>query len=478
MAALRIRGLDQAERSIDRQHLQSLAARMSGSIVEPSGPGYDQARTIWNAMIDRRPALIARCANADDVAHAVRFAAEHGLLTSIRSGGHNIAGLAMCDGGVCLDLSGIKRTAVDADARRVRVGPGATLADLDASTQAHGLAVPTGINSTTGIAGLTLGGGFGWTSRKLGLTVDNLRAADVVLADGRRVRTSRDEEPDLFWALRGGGGNFGVVTEFEFDAQPLGPTVLAGLVVHPLDAGRRVLEHVRACGAVAPDELTTWAVLRKAPPLPFLPPEWHGREVVVLAICYSGDIAQGERATAAIRRFGTPIADVVGPTPLTGWQQAFDPLLTPGARNYWKSHDFAELSDGLIDVLLSHATELPTDETEIFLGQHGAAVRRVPDEATAYGARDAEFMVNVHARWRSSDDDARVTAWAREFYDAMAPFATGSVYVNFMPGDEPGRVTKAYGGNLARLQGIKSRYDAGNLFRVNQNISPVGAPAA
>jgi FAD/FMN-containing dehydrogenase len=477
MAALRIRSFDQAERGIDPQVVQSLAGRMSGSLVDASKPGYDEARTIWNAMIDRRPALIARCANAADVTHVVRFAAENSLLTSIRGGGHNIAGLAICDGGLCLDLSGMKKVAVDPATRRVRVEPGATLADLDAATQAHGLAVPVGVNSTTGVAGLTLGGGFGWTSRKLGLTIDNLRSADVVLADGRRVRASEDEERDLFWALRGGGGNFGVVTEFEFEAQPLGPTVLAGLVVHPVDAGRQVLRHLRDCNAAAPDALTTWAVLRKAPPLPFLPAEWHGREVVVLAMCYAGDVAEGERATAALRRFGSPIADVVGPAPLTGWQQAFDPLLTPGARNYWKSHDFAALSDPLIDVLLSHVTELPSDETEIFLAHQGAAVRRVSDDSTAYGARDAEFIVNVHARWRATEDDARVIGWARKFYDAMAPMATGSVYVNFMPGDEPGRLTNAYGGNLARLQAVKARYDPANLFRVNQNIAPAAAPA-
>jgi FAD/FMN-containing dehydrogenase len=477
MASIRIRGLDQDERTIDSQLVERLASRFSGSLVDASSPGYDQARAIWNAMIDRRPAVIARCASADDVAHAVRFAAENRMLTSIRSGGHNIAGLATCDGGLCIDLSGMKGVTVDPTTKRVRVQPGATLADLDAATQAHGLAVPVGINSTTGVAGLALGGGFGWTSRKLGLTVDNLKAADVILADGRHVRASAAEDPDLFWGLRGGGGNFGVVTEFEFDAHPLGPTVLAGLVVHPLDAGRAVLEHVRDCAKSAPDALTTWAVLRKAPPLPFLPTEWHGREVVVIALCYAGDVAEGERATAGIRRFGTPIADVVGPSPLAGWQQAFDPLLTPGARNYWKSHDFAALSDDLINVLLSHVTKLPTDETEIFLAHQGAAVRRVADDSTAYGARDAEFIVNVHARWRAAEDDARVIGWARSFYDAMAPYATGSVYVNFMPGDEPGRVSKAYGKNLARLQGIKARYDPANLFRVNQNISPAGAPA-
>ena len=457
---------------VPRTAVDALGRHLRGRLLEPGSAGYDESRTVWNAMIDRRPMLVARCQTAEDVAHAVRFAAEHGVFVSVKGGGHNIAGLAACDAGLMIDLSGMKGVRVDPAARTADVEPGLTLGELDAATQAHGLAVPVGINSTTGIAGLTLGGGFGWASRALGLTIDNLEWADVVLADGRQVRASERQEPDLFWALRGGGGNFGVATRFGFRLHPVGPTVLAGLVVHPLEAGRQVLDHVRECAAEAPRELSTWVVLRKAPPLPFLPPEWHGRDIVALAICYVGDVAQGEKATAKLRQFGQPIADVVGPMPYTSWQSMFDPLLTAGARNYWKSHNFAALSDGLRDALLSYAATIPADETDIFLAHLGGAIRQVPDDATAYGARDAEFLVNMHGRWRSPDDDERVIRWSREFHRALSPHATGSAYMNFLTADETGRVPSAYGRNFARLALIKAKYDPNNLFRGNQNIQP------
>jgi FAD/FMN-containing dehydrogenase len=409
--------------------------------------------------------MIVRPFSAGDVATAVRFAAQQELFIAVKGGGHNIAGLATCDDGLLIDLSQMKGIAVDPVKRTAAVDPGVTLAELDKATQAHGLAVPVGINSTTGLAGLTLGGGFGWISRDW---------ADVVLADGRQVRASESEEPELFWALRGGGGNFGIVTRFGYRLHPVGPTVLAGLVVHPFDAAKDVLNHMRDCAADAPDQLTTWAVLRKAPPLPFLPSEWHGREVVVIAMAYAGDVADGERATARVRSFGRPIADAVSPMPFAGWQTAFDPLLTPGARNYWKTHNFATLNDGLRDTLVDFAGSLPGDETEIFLGHLGGAVKRVSDDATAYGARDAEFVVNVHGRWRSPADDDHVIGWARRLYDALTPHATGSAYLNFLTADEAGRVSAAYGKNFARLGQIKATYDPTNLFQGNQNIKPVG----
>ena len=458
--------------NVPRTAVELLGRNLRGNLLEPESQGYDQARCVWNAMIDRKPMLVARCQTAADVAHAVRFAAEHGVFVSVKGGGHNIAGLATCDAGLMIDLSGMKSIDVDPAAKTAVVEPGVTLAELDAATQLHGLAVPVGINSTTGIAGLTLGGGFGWASRAFGLTIDSLHWADVVLADGRIVRASADSEPDLFWAIRGGGGNFGVVTQFSFGLHRLGPTVTAGLVVYPLEMGRAVLDHLRECAQRAPEELSTWAVLRKAPPLPFLPAEWHGRDIVALAVCYVGDPADGEQATAEIRSFGTPIADIVGPMPYTAWQSIFDPLLTPGARNYWKSHNFAGLTDGLRDTLLTYAATLPADETDIFLAHLGGAIRRVPDEATAYGARDAEFLVNMHGRWRSPADDDRVIRWAREFHTAMAPHATGSAYMNFLTSDEAERVTSAYGSNYARLAMLKAKYDPRNVFRGNQNIRP------
>jgi FAD/FMN-containing dehydrogenase len=473
MAEITVKTLEGKTTSLPSSDLDALRGALRGPVCLPGDAGYDEARTIWNAMIDRRPAVVVRAAGASDVRETVRLAARHGLLLSVRGGGHNIAGNAVCDGGLMLDLSKMTSVRIDPRARTARVEPGAKLADLDKESQAFGLATPVGINSTTGVAGLTLGGGFGWLSRKLGLTVDNLVSADVVTAGGELVRASAEDNPDLFWAIRGGGGNFGVVTSFELGLHSVGPTVLAGLVVHPFSAAKQVLDEFRRLAAKAPDEMTCWVVLRKAPPLPFLPAEVHGTEVVVLAMCHAGDLASGEKAAAPFRAIGKPIADVVGPTPFAGWQTAFDPLLTPGERNYWKSHDFLALEDGLIDVLLGAVRQLPTPHCEIFLGHLGGAVNRRPADATAYPHRNVEFIANVHTRWSSPSEDAKCIAWARSLFDAAAPFATGGVYVNFMPEDEAQRVrTGAYGPNYARLAEIKAKYDPKNLFRMNQNVAP------
>jgi FAD/FMN-containing dehydrogenase len=460
-------------KALGREALDGLRSGLRGDLCLPGDPGYDEARTLWNAMVDRRPAAIVRAAGAADVIRAVRFAAEQDVVLAVRGGGHNIAGNAVCDGGLMLDLSRMRSVRVDPKARTVRVEPGATLGDLDRETQAFGLATPTGINSTTGVAGLTLGGGFGWLSRKLGLTVDNLRAADVVTASGDLVHASPDDDADLFWAIRGGGGNFGVVTSFEFDLHPVGPTVLAGLVVHPFAQAKAVMREYRRLTARSPDEMSCWVVLRKAPPLPFLPAEVHGQEVVVLAMCHAGDLRKAEADAAPFRKIGQPIADAVGPQPFAAWQTAFDPLLAPGARNYWKSHDFRELADGAVDTLLDAVGHLPTPETEVFIGHLGGAVNRRPADATAYPHRDVEFVANLHVRWREKAQDERCITWARSVYDALAPFATGGVYVNFMPEDEKQRVrTGAYGPNYDRLARLKARYDPKNLFRMNHNIAP------
>ena len=470
MNDLNLTTLDGGLATVSAPVLDAFAASLRGQLLNAGDAGYDDARNVWNAMIDRRPGLIVRCAGAADVIAAVNFARENHLLTAVRGGGHNIAGSAVCDGGLMIDLSPMKSVRVDRVARRVWVEPGATLADLDKETQAFGMAVPTGINSTTGVAGLTLGGGFGWTTRKLGLTIDNLLSADVVTADGELVRASTAEHPDLFWALRGGGGNFGVVTAFEFKLHKLGPQVFAGLVVHPFDDAKDVLKAYRAALEDAPDELTCWAVMRQAPPLPFLPAQWHWKEVLVLAMCWSGDMAAGEKATAALRAIGKPIVDVVGPNPFTGWQTAFDPLLQPGARNYWKSHDFIELADKTIDILDGAIRTLPGPECEIFVGHVGGAAERVATDATAFPQRSSHFVMNVHARWREASMDDACIGWARGIYDATRPLAVGTAYINFMPADEADRVEAAYGGNYARLMEVKRKYDPDNLFRMNQNL--------
>ncbi len=464
--------LDGGSTAVSEGAVEALRDALVGNLLTPESAGYEDTRSIWNAMIDRRPGLIVDCRAEGDVSNAVKFAAEHGVLLSICGAGHNIAGNAVCDGGLMISFKKMKDVVVDPSSRTVRVQPGVTLGDLDAATQAHALAVPTGINSTTGIAGLTLGGGFGWLSRKYGMTVDNLLSARVVLADGSIVVASESEHPDLFWGLRGGGGNFGVVTSFEFQAHPVGPEILSGLIVHPFADARQVLRGYRDFLKGAPDEVTVWSVMRKAPPLPFLPEEVHGTEVVVLAAMYAGEMSDGEIALAPLRAMGTPIADVIGPHPYVGWQQAFDPLLTPGERNYWKTHDFAEMSDGLIDEVLGYVATLPSPQCEVFFGQVGGAQSRVPDAATAYQGRSAAFVLNVHGRWSDPSQDDACIGWCRDLWEAVGQYATGEAYVNFMTEEEGARLESAYGSGYERLVELKNEYDPSNLFRMNQNIRP------
>jgi FAD/FMN-containing dehydrogenase len=460
------------EPKIDKAKLDEFKAHFVGDVLRSGDAGYDEARQIWNAMIDRKPALIARCASPEDVVQAVKFGRAQDLLVSVRGGGHNIAGSAISDGGLMIDLSPMKRVQVDPNARRATVEPGCTLADFDGAAQAHGLATPLGINSTTGVAGLTLGGGFGWLSRKHGMTVDNLLSADVVTADGSQVHASDTENKDLFWGLRGGGGNFGIVTRFEFQLHPIGPNVLAGLIAFPFDQAKSVLTQFARFTETMPDDLTVWMVTRKAPPLPFLPQDVHGKEIVVLAPCYAGDPSEGEKLIKPLRGFGTAHGEQVGLVPYTAWQQAFDPLLTPGARNYWKSHNFARLSDGAINTIIEYAGMLPSPQCEIFIGTIGGQTSRVAPEAMAYSSRDANYVMNVHGRWESAAEDERGIAWARGFFAKAKPFASSGAYINFLTQDESDRIAFAYGATYNRLVELKKKYDPTNFFRMNQNIKP------
>lgn len=452
--------------------LDDLRPRLRGPVLLPGEMGYDQARTVWNAMIDKRPGAIVRCAGAADVMAAIRFARRHRCLIAVKGGGHNIAGSAVCDDGLMLDLSAMKSVHVDPWSRTVRVEPGVTLGELDRETQAFGLATPLGINSTTGVAGLALGGGFGWLSRSFGHSIDNLISADVVTARGDLVRASEQENQDLFWGIRGGGGNLGVVTSFTFRLHRLGPDVLSGLIVYPFEEAADILRRYRAFTAQAPDALTVWTVLRKAPPLPFLPTHVHGKEVVVFPLMYAGGADEGRRAIEPLRTFGKPVGEHVGVQPFTAWQSAFDPLLTPGARNYWKSQDFETLPDAAIDLLVAYAGKLPGPECEIFLAHLDGAAGRVSPDAMAYPHREAAYVLNVHARWRDADDDHACIDWARQFFAATAPHATGGVYVNFMTADEQNRIYSAYGLNYTRLAALKARYDPDNMFQVNLNVRP------
>ena len=459
-------------KTLQATQIEALKGGIQGTVILPDDDSYESARMVWNAMIDKHPAVVIRCATTQDVVHAVNFARDHGFPLAVRGGGHNIAGSAVCDDGVVIDLSQMNAAQVDAGARRISIEGGATLADFDAATQAHGLAVPLGINSTTGVAGLTLGGGFGWLSRKYGMTIDSLESAEVVTAAGEVVRASATEHPDLFWALQGGSGNFGVVTRFGFRLHPVGPDVLAGLIVYPFAEARPVLERYREFMRTAPDDLSVWVVLRKAPPLPFLPENVHGQEVIVLALLYTGDPAQGQPLTEPLHGFGTPAGAHVGVMPYVAWQKAFDPLLTPGARNYWKSHNFSELQDGLFDAVIGYIGTLPSPQCEIFFGAIGGATMRPAPDSAAYAHRDARFVMNVHGRWDDAADDEHCIRWARDFFKASAPFASGGVYVNFLTADEGDRVQAAYGQNYKRLAQVKRRYDPANLFSTNQNIKP------
>ncbi|SAK58079.1 putative oxidoreductase [Caballeronia hypogeia] len=458
--------------NISGESIDTLKASVRGRVISPADTDYDEARKVWNATIDRRPALVVRCAGNADVTAALAFARANGLLVSIRGGSHNIAGSAVSDDALMIDLSAMKSVRVDPRSKRAYVEPGALLSDFDHEAQAFGLATPLGINSTTGVAGLTLGGGFGWLSRKFGVTVDNLVAAELVTADGQWHRVDAANEPDLFWALRGGGGNFGVVTQFEYQLHEVGPQVHGGLVVYPLEQADDVLPKYREFVAQSPDDLTVWAVLRLAPPLPFLPESAHGKPVIVLACCYIGPPENGERALAPLRSFGTPYGEHLGAMPFAAWQKAFDPLLTPGERNYWKSHNFSEINDATFEILKSAVKSLPSPQCEVFIGAMGGQTNRVPVDATAYANRESEYTINIHGRWSAAADDETCTKWARDLFAAMTPHALGSVYVNFMTGEEGDRVKAAYGPNYERLAEVKRRYDPENLFRSNQNIAP------
>ena len=467
--------LDKDVRQVRQSDLSAFAEQISGGVLDAADPAYDEARKVWNGSVDRRPALIAKCLTESDVQAAVRFAAAQRMLISVRGGGHHIAGNAVAEGGLMLDMSGMSAIEIDTGKRTARVGPGALLKDFDREAQAHSLATPLGINSTTGVAGLTLGGGFGWLTRRHGMTVDNLLSASVVTADGAVRVASATSEPDLFWALRGGGGNFGVVTSFEFQLHPVGPELYAGLVVYPATQGQQVLRAWRDFTTQAPDELSVWVVLRKAPPLPFLPESVHGTDVVVLPLVHCGSVEAGERAAAPVLRFGDPVGTALGPTPYAGFQAAFDPLLTPGARNYWKSNNFNTLSNEALDLVLASAGRVPGPECEIFIAQLGGAMARVKQDATAFAGRDANYIMNVHGRWRDAGDDEKVRAWARGVFEAAAPHATGSGYVNFLTEDEAERVAASYGANHERLQSVKQRFDPDNLFRMNLNIAPAAS---
>ncbi|MEW6332129.1 MAG: FAD-binding oxidoreductase [Pseudomonadota bacterium] len=454
--------------------IDEFAKRLRGRLVRRGDADYAGVRAVWNGMIEKQPALIARVQGVADVIEAICFARKHDLLVSVRGGGHNVAGTALCDGGLTIDLSLMKAVLVDAGAREAVVQPGATWGDVDRETQLYGLAVPSGIISNTGVPGLTLGGGFGWLSRKYGYTCDNLLEAELVTAEGQVVRASAEENADLFWGLRGGGGNFGVVTAFRFRLQPAGPQVMGGMILYPLDKATEVLKFFREFTASAPEELGALAVLRPAPPAPFLPKELHGKPVVAIFVCYHGDPAQGARVLKPLKEFGQPLADVIGPKPFTAMQTMLDGGQLAGRQYYWKSEYLHEIKDDAIDALIVQARQLGSPHSAILVFQLGGAISRVGATETAASGRDARYIVNIAGAWENRSDTGREVQWVRDTWAALRPFGTGAVYVNFMAEDErPERLHAAYGTAIyQRLASLKDRYDPDNFFRINQNIRP------
>jgi len=458
--------------NMNEKSVSGLKNLLAGRVILPGDKEYDESRAIWNGMFDKKPALIVRCLNARDISQSVLFARENNLQIAVKGGGHNSAGNASVDDGIMIDLSLMQEVKVDSDRMEVKVEGGCLLGSVDEATAEHGLAISAGIISHTGVGGLTLGGGFGWISRKFGLSVDNLLSVELITAEGKIVRASSSENPDLFWAVRGGGGNFGIVSSFEFQAARIGTEVYTGPVVKRFeDAGDYLRFHAEYVRNM-PDEMTIWLVIRHAPPLPFIPEEYHNKLVLLVPFVWLGDEAEGEKLIQPIRDFGKTLGDGSGMKPWAAWQAAFDGLVMHGARNYWKSHHLKELSGECIDIITSYAKDMPSDECEVFVPHMEGAPSRIDPSATAFPHRNTPFVLNLHTRWQNASDDERAITWARDFHDATRPYSQG-VYVNFLSEEGADRVKEAYTKEVwDRLVEAKNTWDPENTFSMNQNIKP------
>jgi hypothetical protein len=463
------------EAALDEAAVEEFKASLRGELLTSGDEGYDEARLIWNGMHDKRPALIARCTGVADVIDTVNFARTHNLLLAVRGGGHNVAGSASCDGGVMLDLSLMNGVRVDPEARIAYAQGGATWGDVDRDTQAFGLATPGGVVSTTGIAGLTLGGGLGWLRRKHGLSIDNLLSVDIVTANGQFHTASETKNADLFWGIRGGGGNFGVVTQFEYRLHPVGPIVMLCAPWYAAETAGEVLPAWRDFMATAPEELSSNVLFWTVPPVPDFPEEAHGQRVIIPAAVYIGPVEEGERVVQPLRELGTPLLDLSGPIPWTAVQSAFDPFFPKGEQLYYfKSRYLNGLDDETMDTIISRAVKPPAPMILVVIWHYGGAMSRVGPGETAFVGRDAPYLFSVDSVWNDPQQSEEVITWSRDYLATMEPYSPGGLYINFAGLGEEGEalVRAAYGSNYDRLVALKNKYDPSNLFRLNQNIKP------
>jgi len=466
--------LEGREIDLKQETIDELKMRLRGPVLSPGDVRYVESQTVWNAMIDRKPALVARCLGVADVITSVQFAREHDLLLCIKGGGHNIAGLATADGALMLDMSLMRGVWVDSKRRVARAQAGCLLGDVDRETQVHGLAAVLGFVSLTGITGLTLGGGFGYLTRRWGWTSDNVVGMDVVTAGARLVHASNDENPDLFWGLRGGGGNFGVVTGIDYKLYEVGPEVVGGLVAWPASEAPAVLDLYRTLAEKAPIELTLVTLIRLAPPAPWLPKEMHGKPIVAILACYSGKPEEADKIVAPIKSFGNPIGDVLVHRPYAQLQTLLDATQPKGRRYYWKSEYLARIDPALCEKFIEHASKIPSPHSALIFFQLGGALNKLKEEHSPVGNRDARYVLNIAGSWEQAEADRTNIEWAREAWTDMKPFSTGGAYINFQTAEEGhDRLEAALGKGLQRLAGIKTKWDPENVFRTNRNIKPL-----
>ena len=460
---------------IEKTIIDKFGTSLHGQLIQPDDADYDDARKVWNGMIDKHPALLIRCADEADVINAVNFAREEKLLVAVRGGGHNVAGFGTCDEGIVIDLSPMKKIEIDAENRTARAQAGLTWGEFDTATQKHKLATTGGLVSTTGIAGFTLGGGFGWLVRKYGLTVDNLLAADMVLANGKQVTVSPDQNPDLFWGVRGGGGNFGVVTAFKFQLHNIGPEVFSGVVFYSVEKARKILQFYRDWTLKMPDELSSMIAFLAAPPEPFVPKHLVGKPMIALAFCYSGSPDEGEEAVKPLRNFIQPEIDLIGMHPYLGLQTMFDASAPRGIHAYWKTENLNDLSDDAINILIEHCAKMSSLShfSAVHIHHWGGAIERVNQDSTAFAHRDARYVMNIIGLWMENENFDEHIAWTREFSQAMKTFSNGQAYLNFLGDEGSAGVKSAFDETrYQRLVALKNKYDPDNLFRLNQNIKP------